>query len=81
MCVKLFEGSMEVVLLLLLEIHQKLVVSMTLVDARLVDSKLWNRAKTCMHLFIQLSLMKGKSCVLFEMLKVNLVSDADMVYK
>ena len=80
MCVKLFEGSMEVVLLLLLEIHQKLVVSMTLVDARLVDSKLWNRAKTCMHLFIQLSL-NGKSCVLFEMLKVNLVSDADMVYK
>lgn len=55
MCVKLFEGSMEVVLLLLLEIHQKLVVSKTLVDAGLVDSKLWNRAKTCMHLFIQLS--------------------------
>ena len=80
MCVKLFEGSMEVVLLLLLEIHQKLMVSKTLVDARLVDSKLWNRAKTCMHLFIQLSL-KGKSCVFFEMLKVNLVSDADMVYK
>ena len=80
MCVKLFEGSLEVVLLLLLEIHQKLVVSKTLVDARLVDSKLWNRAKTFMHLFIQLS-FKGKSCVLFEMLKFNLVSDADMVYK